>query len=115
MSPSPATPPVSPAIAAQQVPMTQYADQTAGGGGPEQQTQTSMATVQALLAGIGQDLERVAKILVVDKPELIPILKSGVQALSMLTNEVTKEMSPDNGAPTQAQTPPASGAVSAGM
>lgn len=61
-----------------------------------------MALVQSLLTGVGNDLERIAKVLVVDKPELIPILKQSVSALSMLMDEVTKSMAPDNGAATQA-------------
>lgn len=110
MSPSPANPPVSPSIAAQQVPMAQYAQAQAQGSG---QGQASMALVQSLLTGIGQDAERVAKVLVVDKPELIPILKQAVSALSMLMDEVTKSLAPDNGAATQNAPMPDSGAVSA--
>lgn len=115
MSPSPANPPVSPSIAAQQVPMAQYAQAQAqqGGGVGTGQSQSSMALVQSLLTGVGQDLERVAKVLVVDKPELIPILKQSVSALSMLMDEVTKSLAPDNGAATQNAPMPDSGAVSA--
>ena len=104
-------PPVSPSIAAQQVPMAAYAQQMGGGGAPQQQS--SMALVRALLTEIGNSLERVAKIIVVEKPELAPLLKSAVGALSMLMNEVTKALSPDNSAATQAQAMPDSGAVSA--
>ncbi len=115
MSPTPANPPIPPSIAAQQVPMAQYAQAQAQGGGPGTgQEQSSMALVQSLLTGVGQDLERVAKVLVIDKPELIPILKESVNALSMLNNEVSKSLTPDNGAATQNQPLPDSAAVSAG-
>jgi len=102
--------------------MADYARQQAGGmGGGPQGGQTpsgndpaaSMGLVQSLLSSVGQELEKVAKVLVVDKPELIPILKQSVSALSMLMDEVTKSMQPDNGQATQAQAPPASAAVSA--
>ncbi len=120
MSPSYSSPPVAPSIAAQQVPMAQFAQQQqqqggAPGGGSPSDSMASMALVQSLLTGVGQDLERIAKVIVVDKPELSPILKQAVNALSMLMNEVTKAASPDQGAATQAQQMPDSGAVSAGQ
>lgn len=114
MSPSPANPPVAPSVAAQQVPMAQYAQaQAQGGGAGTSQAQSSMALVQSLLIGVGNDLTRVAKVLIVDKPELIPILKESINSLSMLNNEVTKSLAPDNGAATQSQPMPDSAAVSA--
>ncbi len=115
MSPSPMQPPVSPSIAAQQVPMADYARSAAGGGqgGPPPDDQASMGLVQSLLSSVGNELEKVAKVLVQAKPELIPVLKQAVNALSMLMNEAAKSMQPDNGQATQAQTPPASAAVSA--
>lgn len=94
--------------------MAQYATQQAGQGtGASGQPQSSMMLVQSLLTGVGQDLERVAKVLVVDKPELIPILKQSVSALSMLMDEVTKSLTPNNGAATQAPNTPDSAAISA--
>ncbi len=82
-------------------------------GDGQGQGQSSMALVQSLLTGVGNDLTRIAKVLVVDKPELIPILKESIKALSMLNDEVAKSLSPDNGAATQSQPLPDSAAVSA--
>lgn len=111
-------PPVSPAIAAQQVPMAAYAQSQSGQGmqsmGGGDQTAAAMGLVQSLLTSVGNELEKVAKVVVTVKPELIPILKQAVNALAMLNNEVTKSTAPDNGAATEANTPPASAAVSAG-
>ncbi len=112
-------PPVSPSIAAQQMPpAAAYAraqggpgDQSIGGG---DQTSAAMGLVQSLLTSVGNELEKVAKVLVTVKPELIPILKQSVNALSMLMNEAQKSMAPDQGQATQAQTVPASAAVSGG-
>lgn len=118
MSPSPSTPPISPSIAAQQVPLAQYAQ--AGGGAGQggttnsgQDPAASMGMVIAKLTSVGNDLEQVAKVLVIDKPELIPVLKQAVNALSMLMNEAQKSIQPDQGQATQAQAMPASAAVSA--
>jgi hypothetical protein len=72
-----------------------------------------MGMVEAKLTSVGNDLEQVAKVLVIDKPELIPVLKQAVNALSMLMNEVQKSTQPTQGAATQAQPLPASAAVSA--
>ncbi len=114
-------PPVAPSIAAQQVPMADYARQQAGagqggqgGGGtgiPDEAA--SMSLVQALLTKVRDEFEKIAKVLVVVKPELIPILRQSVNSTGMLMDEVTKAVQPDNGAATQAQAPPASAAVSA--
>lgn len=76
-------------------------------------SQSSMALVQSLLTGMGKDAERIAKVIVIEKPELIPILKEVVNAMAMLNNQITKELAPDNGAATQQQAMPDSGAVSA--
>ncbi len=83
------------------------------GGGD--QTSAAMGLVQSLLTSVGNELEKVAKVIVTVKPELTPILKQAVNALSMLMNEATKSTQPDNGAATEATTPPASAAVSGGQ
>lgn len=89
----------------------------AGAGGAQTPSGTdagaSMSLVQSLLTSVGNELEKVAKVIVIDKPELSPILKQAVNALSMLMNEVSKSVLPDNGQATQAQQPPPSAAVSA--
>ncbi len=87
-----------------------------GGQGGDDQKATSMGLVQSLLMSVGNELEKVAKVIVIEAPQFIPILKAAVQAIGMLNDEVTKAANPNNGNPTQAQGPDqGAGAVSAGQ
>lgn len=113
-------PPVPPAVAAQQTPpLQQFAQGAAGQGQGQPQGQSTDQLLSQLLDQVGQTLTKIATIVGQTKPELIPILKQAVQALSMLAS---KTKSNQGGAPqggsqgTQADNAPdASGGASMGM
>ena len=91
-----AQPPVPPQVAAQQGPPLRQFAQSAGGQGGAAPQQDSNALASQLLDGIAKQLSQLAQILQSTKPELIPILKQGVQAFAMIGNKLKAG---DQGAP----------------
>ena len=84
-------PPTAPAVAAQQGgPVSQYPNnyQPSGTGqvGPP-----PMALVEQKLNQVASDLRDVAKVLVMSKPALMPVLQKMIQAGAMLMQEITKD------------------------
>lgn len=81
-------PPVPPGVAAQQgpPPIRQFAQ---GGGAPQgDQGQDPSALSAQLVDSIGKQMTQLAQILGSTKPELIPILKQGVQAMVMVAGKL---------------------------
>lgn len=84
-------PPTAPAVAAQQGgPSSQYMQnyQASGGG---QAGPPPMALVEQKLNGVASELRDVAKVLVMSKPALMPVLQKMIQAGAMLMQEVNKD------------------------
>lgn len=89
-------PPLPPQISAQQQepPLRQFAQSAGGPGSGITGAQgviakvPSMALVKQLLNDIGTKLESIAKILVTEQPDKVPLLKPVVQGLAMLMNQV---------------------------
>ena len=84
-------PPLPPEIATQQggSPLMQYA-QGGGMASAQQTTQQvpSMELAQGLLGQIGDLLNKLATILVNERPELVTLLKPTLQSLSMLESNI---------------------------
>lgn len=82
-------PPTAPAVAAQQGgPSSQYMQSYQGGG---QAGPPPMALVEQKLNGVASELRDVAKVLVMSKPALMPVLQKMIQAGAMLMQEVNKD------------------------
>lgn len=88
-------PPVPPAVAAQQQaqpPIRQFAQGAQGApmAGAQQtiQASPSMQMVDGELQNAAKSLEKIAQVLVQEKPELVPILKQIVQGMAMLGNQI---------------------------
>lgn len=91
--PSLSAPPTAPEVSEQQGPIAQFVqnrespqDQQAPGPG------NAMALVSQKLNQVASSLKEVAKILVTNKPTLMPVLEKMLQAGSMLMNEVQSGM-----------------------
>jgi cytochrome c556 len=124
--------PLPPAIAQQQqAPLHQFVQQ-AGAGSPMAGAQGAVAAapsdqlIQQILDRVGKDLESVAKIVVNEKPYLVPLLKPVVQGLAAFSNELQTGQGsqptanggpPDGGNQGTAQegSPNAAGGASMGM
>lgn len=113
-------PPLPPSVTNQQAPLARFAQQAGGQpGAPDGGAQpggNALEMVNGILANVAKELEAMAKILVNEKPQLIPILKPAVQALAMLQSEVGQKPqggSPGGAGPDQgmAQTPQGQGAA----
>jgi cytochrome c556 len=94
--PATEAPPIPPQIAAQQQgPLASYAGATQGQGmsGAQAAVQQvpSVQMAQGLLKGIGEKIQSLAKLLVSEYPDLIPVIKPAVQSLSMLEKEFEKK------------------------
>jgi hypothetical protein len=84
-----AQPPVPPQVAAQQgPPLRQFAQGAAQGDPGAGQQQDPSALASQLIDGIGKQMTQLAQVLSTTKPELIPVLKQAVQALSMVQGKV---------------------------
>ncbi len=83
-------PPTAPAVAAQQAgPSGQYMQNYQGSGG--EAGPPPMALVEQKLNGVASELRDVAKVLVMSKPALMPVLQKMIQAGAMLMQEVNKD------------------------
>lgn len=86
--------PLPPAIAQQQAPPLRQFVQHAGSGSPMAGAQGAVAAapsdmlIQQMLEVVGQNLENIAKIVVNEKPQLVPLLKPVVQGLAAFSNEI---------------------------
>ena len=91
-------PPVPPNIAAQQQssPLMQFAQGGAGAQMGQPGPPPPEQLLQSLIDQAGQVLTKIAVITGQIKPELIPILKQAVSALSMFADKIKTD---DNGAP----------------
>ena len=89
-------PPVPPAVSAQQgaPPLQQFAQGAAGQGGPSTEQLMSQYVDQ-----LGQTMTKLAQITVQTKPELVPILKQAIQALSMFAGKVKTGQGQGQGQP----------------
>lgn len=98
---TPSMPPVPPNIAAQQQssPLMQFAQGGAGGQMGQPGPPPPEQLLQSLVDQTGQLLTKIAVITGQLKPELIPILKQAVSALSMFADKikVNDQGSPDGG------------------
>ena len=83
-------PPVPPAVASQQgaPPLQQFAQGAASGQGGGQQMPSSDQLMGQYVDQLGQTMTKLAQITVQTKPELVPILKQAIQALSMFAGKV---------------------------
>lgn len=89
-----ATLPVPPAVTQQQAPpaLRQFVQQ--GGGNPMAGAQGAVAAapsdqlIEQMLNVVAKNLENIAKIVVNDKPQLMPLLKPVVQGLAAFANEI---------------------------
>lgn len=83
-------PPTAPAVAAQQGgPTSQYMQNYQPQGG--QVGPPPMALVEQKMNGVATELKDVAKLLVMSKPALMPVLQKMIQAGAMLMQEVQKD------------------------
>lgn len=111
MTPSPGTPPplsappVPPDIAGQQGPVSNYVANFNGGGQSALQ-QSPLLLAQSKLQEIAVNLKDIARVLIMSKPALMPVLQKMVEAGSMLMDEVQKGLpqgqpsgGPDSGGP----------------
>ena len=85
-----AQPPIPPQIAAQQgpPPIRQFAQGAGGAQAGGDQSQNSDQLASSLLDQIGKQMTQLAQIIVQTKPELVPILKQSIQALSMVAGKI---------------------------
>ena len=87
--PSAAVPPTSPEVSEQQNPLAQFLQNQ---GSPDQQAGApgvnAMNLVEQKLNQVAAELKEVAKILVQNKPNAMPLLQKMLQAGSMLANEI---------------------------
>lgn len=113
-----AQPPVPPAVQAQQAPpIRQFAQGVQDSGGQGGQGQDSNALAASLVDGIGKQMTQLAQVLGQTKPELIPILKQGVQAMVMVAGKLkTQQSQQAQGAPSggDSGTAPSGAAADAG-
>lgn len=106
-------PPVPPAVSAQQggsqgpPPLQQFAQGAAGQGGPSTEQLMGQYVDQ-----LGATMTKLAQITVQTKPELVPILKQAIQALSMFAGKVKTGQGQGGGQPGQGQ--PQAGAPDGG-
>lgn len=103
-SPPMAEPPTAPAIAAQQGgPVGQYLKNYQPQEGQNSVAPPPMALVEQKLNQVATELRDVAKVLVMSKPALMPVLQKMIQAGAMLMQEVNKDKQQGQG---QQQPPP---------
>lgn len=82
-------PPTAPAVASQQGPVSQYLTNYQPSG--EQAVgQPPMALVEQKLNQVAGELRDVARILMMSKPALMPVLQKMIQAGAMLMQEINK-------------------------
>ena len=96
-----ATPPLPPDVTNQQAPAAQqYAQQAAqqGAGAPQQGPQASMQFVLSELKKIADSMGKVAQVLAVEKPVLMPIVTRAAGMLKMIEKQA-QESSQGPGAP----------------
>lgn len=114
-------PPISPDVEDQQSPVSQYIQNQQGEGGQAQGPGANAgALVEQKMNQVAGILKEVAQLLVNFKPHVMPVLQKGVQALSMVMNEVqTSKQQAQQGQPgIQRQPPPGSeqpGGVQGGL
>lgn len=98
-------PPTAPAVASQQGgPVGQYLQNYKSQDGQGPAGAPPMALVEQKLNGVASELRDVAKVLVMSKPALMPVLQKMIQAGAMLMQEVNKDKQQG-----QTQGPPQSG------
>lgn len=87
-------PPTAPAVASQQAgPMAQFMSQQQGGpggGAGQPGVDAPMQMVEQVLNDIALKLRDVARILIMSKPMLMPVLQKMIQSGSMLMDEIQK-------------------------
>lgn len=100
-------PPVPPQVAAQQgpPPIRQFAQGANTGQGDAGQDPSALAS--QLVDSIGKQMTQLAQVLGATKPELIPILKQGVQAMVMVAGKIKT----GSGAPVPGQGGPGAAAA----
>lgn len=120
------TPPVPPAVSAQQAPPIRQFAQQANGSQQDGGQQDTQALAASLVDGIGKQMTQLAQILGQTKPELIPILKQSVQAMVLVSQKLkTQQSQAAQGAPSggdsgtapsgAANSDPSAGGASMGM
>jgi hypothetical protein len=111
-----ATPPLPPDVTNQQAPAAQqYAQQAAqqqGAGAPQQGPQASMQFVLGELKKIADSMGKVAQVLAVEKPVLMPIVTRAAGMLKMIEKQA-QESSQGQGAPLGPGSEPPQAAMSA--
>jgi len=114
-TPQTGTPPLPPSVTAQQQgpALAQYAQGAAAGANPQQQA-PSKQFVQQALAQIAESMAKIAKVLSVEQPELMPILQRMAGAGKMLEQEFSKS-SQGQGSPTQQGSEPGPGSAPEGQ
>lgn len=100
-------PPTAPAVAAQQGgPVGQYLKNYQPQDGQNSVGPPPMALAEQKLNSVASDLRDVAKVLVMSKPALMPVLQKMIQAGAMLMQEITKDKMQAQGQPAQPSGPP---------